>query len=614
MKRSGAHRRKSVVWHHFKEINNNGIVKVKCFHCGETMAFHNSTSNMLKHMNGRHPFVKLQEDDIQSCSETCTSASKKSSNSNSSSISAGSQNLSFSETETSRMKQTILPYRNLQHVTPMEAKRIDDGIVNMVVGDLRPINIVSGRYFQNLVAMLAPPGYTIPSRQTITTKVEDLYREKKEVVMNELLNATYVALTTDAWTSIKHESYLCVTAHILSQDFNINSFVLSTKQLDDKQTGENIAGWIQEIVSDFGVPFSKIVSITTDNGSNMIAAVNLLKREHNLNAIRCAAHTLQLCLQRGFALRDIVDMLETARKIVNFFRRSASNMLCLRKKYEEITGKPLLLDLIIDVSTRWNSTYEMLLRLNELKWHIRAVVSELGEGNRRELSHLEMKEHYWEILQDLLPILQPFKVATAFLEGNNYITLSSLKPVLKGLVKKISVGNPNENTRIVGFRNTVFGMLNSYFEICLKDDGSTIFDIAYVLDARYKTKSMKQDASRKVKNLLQFEVENIYTSEIEQPAVQQSGMATELHERNNKSCIENLINDGMDSSEESGGDVGELTREMEVSAEISKYLNDRYLGLSATQEEMLQWWKRNKKVYPNIAVVVQKYLCISVHY
>ncbi|XP_077965704.1 uncharacterized protein LOC144411894 [Styela clava] len=153
-------------------------------------------------------------------------------------------------------------------------------------------------------------------------------------------------------------------------------------------------------------------------------------------------------------------------------------------------------------------------------------------------------------------------------------------------------------------------MLNSYFEICLKDDGSTIFDIAYVLDARYKTKSMKRFASRKVKNLLQFEVENIYTSEIEQPAVQQSGMATELHERNNKSCIENLINDGMDSSEESGGDVGELTREMEVSAEISKYLNDRYLGLSATQEEMLQWWKRNKKVYPNIAVVVQKYLCI----
>ena len=58
----------------------------------------------------------------------------------------------------------------------------------------------------------------------------------------------------------------------------------------------------------------RIVSITTDNGSNMKAAIQALTPIRRLS---CAAHTLQLAIGRG--LKVVEALVSRARQLINFF-------------------------------------------------------------------------------------------------------------------------------------------------------------------------------------------------------------------------------------------------------------------------------------------------------
>jgi len=64
---------------------------------------------------------------------------------------------------------------------------------------------------------------------------------------------------------------------------------------------------------------------------------------------------------------------------------------------------------IIDVSTRWNSTYDMLVRAFEQ----RNIMSDVLYANKDDtLIKLLLKESDWNCVDHLIKVLQPFKEAT----------------------------------------------------------------------------------------------------------------------------------------------------------------------------------------------------------
>lgn len=60
--------------------------------------------------------------------------------------------------------------------------------------------------FRELMGFIEP-GYRIPSRKTLTNRLEQQFAEKKAVLKRKLATVD-VALTTDCWTALTTESYI----------------------------------------------------------------------------------------------------------------------------------------------------------------------------------------------------------------------------------------------------------------------------------------------------------------------------------------------------------------------------------------------------------------------
>lgn len=156
--------------------------------------------------------------------------------------------------------------------------------------------------------------------------------------------------------------------------------------------------------------------------------VNAVSENLMLTSFPCAGHSLNLAVQDALAVPGLKTALGKAKKIVEHFNRSRLDNEELRVKQNPSHS------LIQDVSTRWNSTLDLISRLCEQQAAIAAVLH-----GKRDLHHLELSPHEWHILEDLVKLLEPFKNATEIMSGQKYPTFSCLGPILADLHEKILV-------------------------------------------------------------------------------------------------------------------------------------------------------------------------------
>jgi len=153
---------RSDVWK-FYERTDDGK-KVKCILCSppKELVYHGGTSNLRDHVNRQRP-LKYKPDTVQTSLEAY-----------------------------GKKKQACSDAR---------AKQITELIVRMVALDLRPMRLVEGKGFLELMAFLEP-GYKVPSSAHISTLVKCkhsvAWNTLKEILSKE---AVAVGLTTDIWTS-----------------------------------------------------------------------------------------------------------------------------------------------------------------------------------------------------------------------------------------------------------------------------------------------------------------------------------------------------------------------------------------------------------------------------
>lgn len=73
-----------------------------------------------------------------------------------------------------------------------------------------------------------------------------------------------MAITCDGWTSRATESFVTITAHIIKEDWQLVSYVLQTRSMEESHTGENLAKLLGEAAEEWGISDKDIVIVTDE--------------------------------------------------------------------------------------------------------------------------------------------------------------------------------------------------------------------------------------------------------------------------------------------------------------------------------------------------------------
>ena len=172
------------------------------------------------------------------------------------------------------------------------------------------------------------------------------------------------------WTStINREAFLGLTIHYVDSNWKLQNFLLNIIPFTVSHSGANIARKIMRSLEEFNIS-NKIVALMTDNESAMIVCGREIALDMDdefssmiFSHYRCAAHVLNLGVKEGLKL--VNDSIKKARKLMN----SIKNLTCLCDSLRLLCNLKEMkyLKPIIDIETRWNSTYYMLRRLEVLE-------------------------------------------------------------------------------------------------------------------------------------------------------------------------------------------------------------------------------------------------------
>ncbi|GBC17548.2 zinc finger BED domain-containing protein 1-like [Rhizophagus irregularis DAOM 181602=DAOM 197198] len=286
------------------------------------------------------------------------------------------------------------------------------------------------------------PQFTVPGEKKLRMMIARSYGYNKEKLKLLLKTAQSISLTTDLWSSRSKHGYLGLTATWINKNFEIMDVLLEISYFPTPHTAKAITEGIKNAMQKWEIE-NLVVSITTDNGANVVAAIRDLTP---IKRLSCAAHTLQLAISKG--LKVVENLVSRTKQLINFF--STQKQIERLIKVQKEIGYEEPLHLIQDISTRWNSSYLAWDRLIFLQYAVlqlsvnlscSLISEEKTDGIR--LKKIMIKDNEWELLDELCNILAPFEKATRDFSGNTYVTLSQMFPIITDLTNSLK---PSDNS------------------------------------------------------------------------------------------------------------------------------------------------------------------------
>ncbi|CAB5196259.1 unnamed protein product [Rhizophagus irregularis] len=499
-------KKRSWVWEHF--TYDETVNKAKCKHCKILIACNKgSTSGMAGHIKSKHKLMK----------------------------------------EKGKKQLTIRESINNSKVIVYSKETFKKFIIRWIVKNDLPFTCVESEDFCNMIFLLRKDAF-IPSADTIKNYIMTSFNDSQKKVASILQNtSSKISFTIDAWTSSNNFSFLGITAHWVTENWKLKSFLLDFIKLEGPHSGANIKDAFLKSLKIFNIE-SKILGVTTDNASNNVTFLKAV--ESNLSQkyiyydsedkhVRCLAHVINLAAQQVLTTLKATDNDESSN--------------------EEV-----------DVRTRWNSTYDMLVRARKLKEPLNILSN--SDSNLRPFT---INEDEWINLLEIEELLKYFAKVTKQICGETYPILSYVIPIYNILLNKLEDFRDTPN-RFENGKEAAINAINK-LKIYYNKTDSTLYAVSLILDLRLKVEYMKNN-----------EWETQWVSELYM-------MLYTPQETQNTNIEYN-------SSDEDLVSHISKWRRIETVSEFDRYLNaDRAQALCDT----LNWWKEE---YPNLSNMVKDYL------
>lgn len=589
-------RNASDVWNHFKKVDENGEdPRCICKHCGTDYACdpkRNGTSTLWNHVRNQCKRSPLRID----------------------------------------KKQKLLAFEkkdgegNLLAIA-FSKDAVRNACTRMIVLDELPFKFVEGVGFQYF-CMVACPKYRPPSRTTIARDVLNLYSEEKSKLKSLLLeNAKRVSLTTDTWTSIQNVNYMVLTAHFIDSDWNLHKRILNFTVIPNHR-GNTIGKLIETCLNEWGI--SKIFTITVDNASSNDTALTYVKNKllgYNgcvLNGeflhVRCCAHILNLIVNDG--MKELNSSIMSIRKAVKYVRSSPSRFDKFKEcaLIERIESKSFVL---LDVPTRWNSTYLMLEsalkfikafeRMEDDDNGYSSYFIDDGKNDGKKVGAPTSSD--WENARVFVKFLKFFYDATLKFSGSLVVTSTypfhEMFTILSELKSTIESGDH----MLRAMAGNMKAKYDKYWGSI--DKINKLLIIAVVLDPRYKLEyvafnysfmfgDLAKDITTTVKDVF-IRLYEIYSDE--------NPIVTRMNDNVGKSggVVENR-NGPMILSDRVAA-FSQMRKQkdvVEIRNEVDRYLLDPLEDPENSDLNVLHWWRDNSGKYPILAKLAKDVFAIQV--
>jgi hypothetical protein len=245
---------------------------------------------------------------------------------------------------------------------------------------------------------------------------------------------------------IKH-SYTGMMAHWIDNQFVQHSLKLGCFLHEGSSDSMHVlSDFAEKLFMKCGFDKANIISVTTDTTGNMDRFGKLLEKL-GIQHIYCTNHVLNLTAKKAYEdssqdsgvlddeeyLVEDSKTIKKARALVKLFSKSTQKKdeLLSKQKTMDTYKKKKAVKVIVDVITRWWSTFRTVDRLLYLK----PAFASLEADNLLD-EEVALNLHDWAVLKEIHVLLKPFKTAQELLEGDKYVSISWV-PLMVGTLRKL---------------------------------------------------------------------------------------------------------------------------------------------------------------------------------
>ena len=364
-------------------------------------------------------------------------------------------------------------------------------------------------------------------------------------------------------------------------------------------TAINIADALETILESWNLKSEQQVCITTDNGTNMIAAMDRLGWDH----LSCFGHNLNLAVTN--ALKDetrITRAIAVCKKVVQHFAHSWKKRRSLTEA--QITKALPQHSLVTDCPTRWGSQHKMISRIIEQDAAIRMVLSK-----DRKTTHLIPTWQDSMVLESINAALSPVAEFTDFMSGEKHVSVSAIKPLMQHLERILLEEKEDESDLTKNIKQQIFEYMDSKY-----NDSSTkgLLNLCTFLDPRFKFDYIKDtlydSTVVQIKSIVQHEILALIRKESEEIEAQEEhdDLQIEVAEAaepsqplRKKKRLAEIFKKSSSSQKLRAEDV--------ATEEIDQYI---HFPCPEVDSDPPEWWKTHHVDYSHLASLAKKYLCI----
>ena len=327
---------------------------------------------------------------------------------------------------------------------------IKQALLRLIVHHDLPLSFVEWPETHTFISAInyQATGVIWTSHQSTAAYVSRTFILRREQIKRRLQQSqSLIHLTTDTWHSPNYKELQSITAHFIDEEGRLQKALLALPELNNGHSGVEVAPHIIEALEQYGIK-ERVSYITTDNATaNDTLCRKLSESLFNWEPIerrlRCVGHVINLAVQSFLFAKD-QEAVELAEEDIHVdkrlqqlsddtlsgwiqqpaLQRTLNLITTLRRSdrlfttWKKHAGKAIRNPVV----TRWNSYYTSFEDALELRHAYTTFVLDYNE----QLGDYELSANDWQLVEQTITFLRPFKQATLQCEGD-YVTLDKVQ-------------------------------------------------------------------------------------------------------------------------------------------------------------------------------------------